>query len=134
MLDHAIETAFVAFIKTDLALVGVHFFTGHEDEEHQLPAVTVTSKSESLAGSAAVFRTDITLIIESEAHDSEPDEHAALVEKIRVALANKAAVVVAINTGNAVHLYGYAFTASSLDVDGKRFRTSLTFKAGYGVL
>jgi len=133
MLDHSLESAFVGFLQTDPALAGVHFFTGHEDEEHQLPAVTVTSKSESLAGSAVVFRTDITLIIESEAHDSEPDEHAALVEKVRAGLANKVAVVAAINAGNAVHLYGYAFTTSSLDVDGKRFRTSLTLKAGYGV-
>ena len=134
MLDHALESAFVVCLQPDPTFSGVHFFTGHEDEEHQLPAVTVTSKSESLAGSAAVFRTDVTLIIESEAHDSAPDEHAALVEKVRAGLANKAAVVEAINTANQVHLYGYAFTASSLDVDGKRFRTSLTLKAGYGVL
>lgn len=132
MLDHALESAFVGFLQTDCTFSEVHFFTGHEDEEHQLPAVTVTSKSESLAGSAAVFRTDVTLIIESEAHDSKPDEHAALVEKVRAGLSNKAAVVATINAENNVHIYGYAFTASSLDVDGKRFRTSLTLKAGYG--
>jgi hypothetical protein len=132
MLDHSLESAFAAFLQTDPSLAGVHFFTGHEDEEHLLPAVTVTSKSESLAGSAAVFRADVSLLIESEAHDSEPVEHAALVDKVRAWLANKAAVVAAINAGNQVHLYGYAFTGSSLDVDGKRFRTTLTLKAGYG--
>jgi len=132
MLDHALESALAAFLQTDTSLAGVHFFTGHEDEEHQLPAVTVTSKSESLAGSAAVFRADVTILIESEAHDNGPDDHAALVEKVRTSLANKAAVVAAINAGNQVHLYGYAFTASSLDVDGKRFLTTLMFKAGYG--
>jgi len=79
-----------------------------------------------------VFRADVTLLIESEAHDNGPDDHAALVEKVRTSLANKAAVVAAINAGNQVHLYGYAFTGSSLDVDGKRFRTTLTLKAGYG--
>ena len=134
MLDHALESAFAGFLQTDPTLAGVHFFTGHEDEEHQLPAVTTTSKSESLAGSSMVFRADITIIIESEAHDSEPYEHAALVEKVRALFAAKAAVVAAINAGNQVHLYGYAFTASSLDVDGKRFLTSLTLKAGYGTL
>ena len=132
MLDHAFESAFVAFLQTDTSLAGVNFFTGHEDEEHQLPAVTVTSKSESLAGSAAVFRADVTILIESEAHDNGPDEHADLVEKVRAWLSNKAAVVAAINAGNQVRLYGYAFTAGSLDVDGKRFRTTLTLKAGYG--
>jgi len=133
MLDHALESAFVAFLGADSAFADVHLFTGHEDEEHQLPAVTTSSKSESLAGSAAVFRADVTLLIESEAHDSEPDDHAALVEKVRAWLANKAAVVAVINAGNQVRLYGYAFTGSSLDVDGKRFCTSLTLKAGYGV-
>ena len=133
MLDHALESAFADFLQTDTSLAGAHFFTGHEDEEHQLPAVTVTSKSESLSGSAVVFRTDVTLIIESEAHDNVPDEHADLVEKVRAELADKAAVIAAINIGNQVDLYGYAFTASSLDVDGKRFRTTLTLKAGYGI-
>lgn len=133
MLDHALESALVAFFQTDPELAEVHFFTGHDDEEHLLPSVTVSSKSEPLAGTAAVFRADVTVLLESEAHDSNPDDHAALVEKVRVRLAGKAAVVAALNTGNQVHLYGYAFTASSLDVDGARFRTTLSFKAGYGI-
>jgi hypothetical protein len=133
MLDQALESAFVAFLGADPAFVDVHFFTGHDEEEHLLPAVTVSSKSEPLAGSAAVFRADVTLLIESEAHDSKPDEHAALVEKVRTRFSSKAAVVAAINAGNRVHLYGYAFAGSSQDVDGLRFRTTLTFKAGYGV-
>jgi len=132
MLDHALESAFVAFMQTDPVFTEIHLFTGHEDEEHLLPAVTTSSKSESLAGSATVFRADVTIIIESEAHDSEPDEHAVLVEKVRARLADKAAMVAAFNAGGGVHLYGYAFTGSSLDVDGKRFRTTLTLKAGYG--
>ena len=132
MLDHALESAFAAFLQTDVSLAGFHFFTGHEDEEHQLPAITTSSKSESLAGSAAVFRADVTLLIESEAHDNGPDDHAAFVENVRAVLADKPTVVAALNAGGGVHLYGYAFTGSSLDVDGKRFRTTLTFKAGYG--
>jgi hypothetical protein len=132
MLDHALETAFAAFLQTDPVFTGIHFFTGHDDEEHALPSVTVSSKSEPLAGSASVFRADLTILAESEAHDSRPADHAALVEKVRARLASKAAVVSALNAGNHVHLYGYAFTGSNMDVDGVRFRTTLTLKAGYG--
>lgn len=132
MLDHSLESAFVAFLGADPSFAGIHFFTGHDDEEHALPSVTVSSKSEPLAGSASVFRADVTLLIESESHDCKPDDHASLVEKVRARLASKAAVVAALNAGSQVHLYGYAFMGSSLDVDGVRFRTTLTLKAGYG--
>jgi len=133
MLDHALESAFVAFLKNDPALAEVYCFTEHDGEEHQLPAVTVSSKSESLAGSAVVFRAEVTLLVESEAHDSNPDDHAALVEHVRTRLSNKAALGSSVNTGDRIRLYGYAFTSSSLDVDGSRFRTTLTLKAGYGI-
>ena len=133
MLDHALESALIIFLQPDPGFAGVHFFTGHDDEEHALPAVTISSKSEPLAGSATVFRAEVTLLIESEAHDSKPDDHAVFVEKVRDRFASKADVIAAINAGNRVHLYGYAFAGSSQDVDGARFRTTLTFKAGYGV-
>ena len=133
MLDHALESAFVVFLQTDPGFAEVNFFTGHDDEDHHTPAITVSSKSEPLAGAASVFRAEVTLLIESEGHDSKPDEHAALVEKVRARFASKADVIAAINAGNRVHLYGYAFAGSSQDVDGARFRTTLTFKAGYGV-
>jgi len=132
MLDHALESAFVAYLGTAPAFAGVHLFTGHDAEEHLLPGLTISSKSEPLAGSAAVFRADVTFLIETEAHDSTPDEHAALVESTRACLADKHAVVAALNAGGLIFLYGYAFAESSLDVDGKRFRTTLTLKAGYG--
>lgn len=133
MLDHALESAFVAYLQSDPALAGVHFFTGHDAEEHQLPAVTVSSKSESLVGSAVVFRAEVSLLIESEAHDSNPDDHAGLVERVRARLANKAALAASINAGDHLRLYGYAFTSSSLDVDGVRFRTTLILRVGYGI-
>ena len=133
MLDHALESAFVTFLQADPGFAEIHFFTGHDDEEHHMPAITVSSKSEPLAGSAEVFRAEVTLLIESEAHDSKPDNHAVFVEKVRARFARKADVVASINAGNRVHLYGYAFAGSSQDVDGARFRTTLTFKAGYGV-
>jgi len=133
MLDHPLESAFAVFLQTDPGFAEVHFFTGHDDEEHHTPAITISSKSEPLAGSASVFRAEVTLLIESEAHDSKPDDHAMFVEKVRARFASKADVIAAINAGNRVHLYGYAFAGSSQDVDGARFRTTLTFKAGYGV-
>ena len=132
MLDHALESGFIAFLRTDPAFTEVHFFTGHDDEEHQLPGITITSKSEPLAGSATVFRAEVTLLIESEAHDSKPDDHAVLVEKVRSRIANKAAVIAGVNSGRHIHLYGYAFAGSSQNVDGLHFSTTLTFKAGYG--
>ena len=127
MLDHALESAVIAFLQVAPEFAGVHFFTGQDDEERHTPSVTVESKSEALAGSAFVFRADITLLIESEAHDSAPDQHADLVEKVRARLIDKSSVIAEINTGNHVCLYGYAFMASSLDVDDKRFRTTLTW-------
>jgi len=133
MLDHALESAFVACLQSDPAFAGVYFFTGQDDEEHQLPAITVSAKSEPLTGSAEIFRADVSVMIESEAHDSRPDDHASLVEKVRSSLAAKATLIAAINGAGKIHLYGYAFTASTPDVDGTRFRTEFTLKAGYGV-
>jgi len=132
MLDHALESAFVAVLRPNPLFAGVYFFTGHDDEEHQLPGVTVSSKSESLAGSAVVFRAELTILVETEAHDSTPSDHAALVEKVRARLADKATVAATINAARNVYLYGYAFAATNPDVDGIRFRTALTLKAGYG--
>lgn len=133
MLDHALESAFLAVLQGNALLAGISFFTGHDSDEHGLPAVTLSSKSEPLAGSSEVFRSELSVIVESEAHDNSPDEHAALVEKVRACLANRVDVAVRINAGNAVHVYGYAFSASALEVDGIRFRTTLTLKVGYGV-
>ena len=133
MLDHALESGFVAFLEADALFVGIHFFTGHDDGERHAPSITVESKSEALVGSAVVFRSDLTIAVESEGHDNRPDAHAALVEKVRARLANKAGAATAVNAGMQVCLYGYAFTGSNLDVGGTRFRTSLTFKVGYGV-
>jgi hypothetical protein len=133
MLDHALEAAFAAYLQSDPAFDGVFFSTGHDSEEHQFPSVTASSKSEPLGGSSEVFRSELSLLIESEAHDSSPDQHAALVEKVRTSLASRLDVLAAINAGSRVYLYGYSFADTNLDVDGIRFRTTLTLKAGYGV-
>ena len=133
MLDHALESAFLAVLRGNALLAGISFFTSHDSDEHGLPSVTLSSKSEPLAGSSEVFRSELSVIIESEAHDNSPDEHAALVEKVRTCLADRMAMAARINAGNAVFVYGYAFSASTLEVDNPRFRTTLTLKVGYGV-
>ena len=133
MLDHALESAFLVVLQGNALLVGISFFTSHDSDEHGLPAVTFSSKSEPLAGSSEVFRSELSVIVESESHDNSPDEHAALVEKVRSSLANRVDTAVRINAGNSVHIYGYAFIGSALEVDGIRFRTTLTLKVGYGV-
>jgi len=133
MLDHVLESAFVAVLQGNPLLTGTCFFTSHNSDEHALPAVTLSSRSEPLAGSCEVFRSELSVMVESDAHDTTPEQHAALVEKVRTRLANKAAVGAAINAEDGIHLYGYAFTSSSLDVDGSRFSTTLTLRAGYGI-
>lgn len=133
MLDHTLESAFLAVLQGNALLAGTLFFTGHDSDEHGLPSVTLSSKSEPLVGSSEVFRSELSVIIESEAHDNSPGEHAAIVEKVRVCLADRMNVAAKINAGNSVHIYGYAFAGSSLEVDGTRFRTTLTLKVGYGV-
>ena len=130
MLDHTLENALAEFLRS--ALDGVHVATGHEDESRILPLVTISSKSDSLAGSATVFRADVSLTIESESHDSKPNEHAALVEKVRLQFADKFVATTTINARGGVHIYGYAFAGSSIEVDGARFRTTLSLKVGYG--
>ena len=71
--------------------------------------------------------------MESEAHDSRPDEHAARVEKVRSALASRREVTAAVNAAGHIHLYGYAATAADPNVDATNFRTALSFRVGYGV-
>ena len=132
MLDHSLEATFAAFFRTVPELKGVRVFTGHDNEEHTLPSITVTCKSESLAGSAEIFRADIGVMVESEAHDSDPDEHAALVEIVRSRLSRKDTVATAFNTAARIRLYGYAFTGGSEDVSGNRFQTTITLRVGYG--
>jgi len=134
MLDFTLESALVEFLQSNSALVGVHFFTSHDDEEHALPAVTIISKSEPLTGSSEVFRADVSLLIESEAHDSAPKEHAALVEKVRFQFVNRYAAMTAINALGKIHIYGYVFMPNAQDVGGTRFRTTLALRVGYGAV
>ena len=47
-----------------------------DEEENEPDLLTVESKSEALVGSAVVFRSELTIAIESEAHDDKADEEA----------------------------------------------------------
>lgn len=133
MLDHALELAICAVLKADHQLGGIHFFTALDGEAHKLPAVTVISKSESLAGSAEVFRAEVELRIESHANDTTPGEHAARVGRIRALLAAKANMVAGLNAGGAVQVCGYAISGSAQEAGDEKFLTTITLKAGYRV-
>jgi hypothetical protein len=133
MLDHALENAFCNALKAVPKLADLHFFTGQTDECHELPALTVISTSESLTGSAEVFRADVQIVLESHAHDTSPQQHSAILGQLRSILSDKPSLLAAVNANGAVVLFGYALVNSEPEaVDGK-FRTVLTLKAGYRV-
>lgn len=131
MLDHALESAICAAIKADHELGGLHFFTGLDDETHKLPAITVVSKSESLAGSAEVFRADVEIRVESHAKDTTPGEHAARTGRVRASLVQKAEMLASLNATGAVHVCGYAITGSAQEAGDEKFLSTITLKVGY---
>ena len=107
MLDYSLEAAFAAVLKTAPALAAIRFYTGHDGETRHTPSITVESKSDAIAGSAVVFRSELSLVVETDANDTMPENHTALVQNIRDALADKSALGAAINAGGAVKLYGF---------------------------
>lgn len=130
MIDHSLELAFCAALKADHQLGGLGFFTGLDDETHKLPAITFVARSESLAGSAEVFRCDIEIRVETHAHDARPQEHVAIVARIRELLSSKSAMLSALNAGDAVQVLGYAATGSGQEVSDEKFLTTITLKVG----
>ena len=133
MLDYSLEAAFAALMKAAPALAGIRFYTGHDGDTRHTPSITVESKSDAIAGSAVVFRSELSLVLETDANDTTPGDHTALVQNVRDTLANTSAVGAAINVGGAVKLYGYAFMSSAVAVEASRYRTTLTLRVGYGV-
>ena len=131
MLDHALESAICTVLKADQELAGINFFTALDDETHKLPSVTVVSKSESLAGSAEVFRSDVELRIESHAKASSPGDHAARAERVRTLLAQRAEMIAAINALGPLKIFGYALTGSAHEAGDEKFLTTISLKAGY---
>ena len=105
MLDHILDELLLAHLKTVPALAAINGYTGQDNADHKLPALTVSTTSEPLAGSDTAFRGEVGVIIESEAHDTTAAAHGERVEAVRAALANRAAVIAALNaTGPAAHL------------------------------
>lgn len=90
MMDHALEEALLARFKDWPILAESNFYLGHDNAEHKLPALTVVSNSEPLASSDRVFRSEVEITIESEAHDTSGTVHSERVEAVRIVLSKRA--------------------------------------------
>jgi len=130
MIDHNLELAFCAALKADHQLGGLGFFTGLDDEAHKLPAITVVSRSESLAGSAEVFRSEVEIRVETHAHDTRPRDHVAIVGRVRGLIADRGTMLDSLNAGGAVQVLGYAAAGSGQEVSDEKFITTVTLKVG----
>ena len=133
MLDHILDAVLLAHLKSVPALATINGYTGQDSAEHKLPALTVSTTSEPLAGSDTTFRGEVGVIIESEAHDTTAAAHGERVEAVRAALANRAAVVAALNATGRLHIYGYAPLGSEPTAGEARFNTNLKYRFGFGL-
>ena len=132
MLDHALDELLLAHLKTVPALAAPHGYTGQDNADHKLPALTIGTTSEPLAGSDTAFRGEVGIIVESEAHDTTAAAHGERVEAVRAALTNRAAVIAAINATGRLHIYGYAPLGTEPTAGEARFATKLRFRFGFG--
>ena len=132
MLDHTLDELMLAHLKTVPALAALHGYTGQDNAEHKLPALTVSTTSEPLAGSDTAFRGEVGIIVESEAHDTTAAAHGERVEAVRTALANRAATSGAINATGRLHIYGYAPLGTEPTAGDARFNTKLRYRFGFG--
>ena len=132
MLDHILDEVLLAHLKTVQALAGLNGFTGQDNAGHKLPALTVSTTSEPLAGSDTAFRGEVDVIMESEAHDTTAAIHGERVEAARAALASRAAVIAALNTTGRLHIYGYAPLGTEPTAGDARFNTKLKYRFGFG--
>jgi hypothetical protein len=132
MLDHTLDELLLAHLKTVPALAAINGYTGQDNADHKLPAITVSTTSEPLAGSDTAFRGEVGVIIESEAHDTTAAAHGERVEAVRAALTNRAAVIAAINATARLHIYGYAPLGTEPTAGEARFATKLRYRFGFG--
>ena len=132
MLDHILNEILLAHFKTVPALAALNGYTGQDNAEHKLPALTVSTSSEPLAGSDTAFRGEVSVLIESEAHDTTAAAHGQRVEALRAALANRAPVIASLNATGRLHIYGYAPLGSEPAAGEARFTTSLKYRFGFG--
>ena len=132
MLDHALDELLLAHLKTVPALAALHGYTGQDNADLKLPALTIAATSEPLAGSDTAFRGEVGIIVESEAHDTTAAAHGERVEAVRAALTNRAAVIAAINATGRLHIYGYAPLGTEPTAGDARFNTKLKYRFGFG--
>jgi predicted aconitase len=132
MLDYTLDEVLLAHLKAVPALASIHGYTGQDNAEHKLPALTVSTSSETLAGSDSAFRGEVGVTIESEAHDTTPPMHGERVEAVRAALANRAAAIAAINATGQIHIYGFAPLGTEPTAGDARFATKLKYRFGFG--
>ena len=132
MLDHTLDEVLLAHLKTVPALAALHGYTGQDNAEHKLPALTVSTTSQPLAGSDSAFRGEVDVIIESEAHDTTPAAHGERVEIVRATLAYRAVVIAALNATGRLHIYGYAPLGTEPTAGEARFATKLKYRFGFG--
>lgn len=132
MLDHVLDDVLLAHLKAAPALSALNGYTGQDSADHKLPALTVSTTSAPLAGSDTAFRGEVGIIVESEAHDTTAAVHGERVEAVRTALADRAAVIAAINTTGRLHIYGYAPLGSEPTSGEARFNTNLKYRFGFG--
>ena len=132
MLDHTLDELLLAHLKTVPALAALHGYTGQDNADHKLPALTIGTTSEPLAGSDTAFRGEVGVIVESEAHDTTAAAHGERVEAVRAALINRAAVIAAINATGRLHIYGYAPLGTEPTAGDARFNTKLRYRFGFG--
>ena len=132
MLDHILDEVLLAHLKTVPALAAINGYTGQDGADHKLPALTVSTTSEPLAGSDTAFRGEVSVIVESEAHDTTAAAHGERVEAVRVALVNRAQVIAALNATARLHIYGYAPLGTEPTAGDARFATKLRYRFGFG--
>ncbi len=132
MLDHTLDELLLAHLKTVPALAAINGYTGQDNADHKLPALTVSTTSEPLAGSDTAFRGEVGVIVESEAHDTTAAAHGERVEAARSALANRASVISALNATARLHIYGYAPLGTEPTAGEARFATKLRYRFGFG--
>ena len=132
MLDHTLDELLLAHLKTVPALAALHGYTGQDNAEHKLPALTVSTTSEPLAGSDTAFRGEVSVVVESEAHDTTAATHGERVEAVRAALANRATVIASLNATGRLHIYGYAPLGTEPTAGEARFTTKLRYRFGFG--
>ena len=132
MLDHTLDELLLAHLKTVPALAAINGYTGQDNADYKLPAITISTTSEPLAGSDTAFRGEVGVIIESEAHDTTAAAHGERIEAVRAALTNRAAVIAAINATGRLHIYGYAPLGTEPTAGEARFATKLRYRFGFG--